>query len=686
MHNTRWRANWPTTLRLGLALITACLTTAATQAATDAPKADPAPPPPPTAAFFGREAMRSPLLSPSGRWMAVLAAPGGAAATGRMRLVIIDVTEQTPPQTIAAFDRYDIDAVRWVSDEHLIFSVSNDQERDNRGKGDALATVKRDGTGLRLIIKREWDTLFPARGGKAPLEGNFSYLALGAPGTNTIIVGESQYNTNNWELEQVTLYSYDVTDGSRRLLLKESPPHRAVQGWGFDAQGRARLATAVEKSDVLYFYADARGQWRQIGRFPRLKSDFAPEYVDDDDQLIVSTRRSGSDLTTLHRFDLEAGRIDPQPLIATPGFDVEASRVLDGQRRTVGYRVLTDGERTVWLTQAMKDVQSRVDRALPGRTNWLQCRPCDAPTSVLVVSSSANAPGEILHLQPETGKWMRLGPMRPGLDDSRAATVELVRMQARDGLELPVWVTRPAGSADKPLPTVVLVHGGPWVRGRDLSWDADSQFLASRGYLVLEPEFRGSTGFGEKHFRSGWKQWGRAMQDDLADTLATAVKLGWADKDRACIAGASYGGYAALMGLARQGDLFRCAVAWVAVTDPRLLFTVHWSDTTQASKQFTLPEMVGDPVADADALAAVAPIELAARMKQPLLLAYGRRDMRVPLVHGETLRQKLADAGHAPEWVVYDDEGHGWRRPQNRIDFWNRVERFLQRSLSAPSK
>ena len=662
-------------LALGLALVAS---TSHAQAA----EAVKAATPPPVEAFFGRATLRSPLLSPSGRWMAVLSAPGGV---GRMRLVIIDVTEETPPQTIAAFERYDIDSVRWVGDDHLIFSVSNDQDRDNRARGDALATVRRDGTGLRLIIKREWDTLFPARGGKAPLEGNFSYLALGAPGTNTIVLGEAEYNTNNWELERITPHVYNVSDGSRRALLKDSPPHPAVQGWGFDSQGRARIATAIEKGDVLYFYADAAGRWRQIGRFPRLTIDFSPLHVDDRDQLIVSTRRSGADVTSWHRFDLETGKVDPQPLISTPGFDVDASRILDGPRGTVGYRVLTEGDRTVWLTPAMKEVQERVDRALPGRTNWLQCRPCDAPTSVLIVSSSPGTPGEILHLQPQSGKWMRLGPMRPALDEHTAGSVEMVRMTARDGLELPVWVTRPAGSAGKPLPTVVMVHGGPWVRGRDLSWDADSQFLASRGYLVLEPEFRGSTGFGEKHFRAGWKQWGRAMQDDLADAVNTAVKLGWTDKDRVCIAGASYGCYATLMGLARQGDIFRCGVAWVGVTDPRLLFTVHWSDMTQASKRFTLPEMVGDPVADADALAAVAPVELTARIQRPLLLAYGRRDMRVPLVHGETLRQKLADAGRPPEWVVYDDEGHGWRRPQNRIDFWNRVERFLQRNLAAPS-
>lgn len=676
-------------LMRGFSTVAAAFALFALSLGSPAARAQPAPasaastPPPPVEAFFSRPAMASLLLSPSGRWMAVLAASPGQ---GRMRLVVVDVLKDSPPQAVAQFERYDIDSVRWVGDDHLIFSVDDDQERGNRSKAPALAAVRRDGGGLRLIIKREWETQFAARGGKAPLEANFNYLASGAPGSNTIIVGEFHYDDNTWDLDHVTPYLYDVADGSRRLLLKQGPPHPRVQSWGFDGQGRARLATAREKGDVLYFYADTAGQWRQIGRFPSLNPDFVPVHVDDDDRLIVSARLNPNGFAAWHRFDLQTGRVDPQPVLATPGFDVDASPVLDGQRRTVGYRVLTEGERTVWLTPAMQEVQARVDRALPGRSNWLQCRPCDAPASVLVYSDSASSPGEILHLQPQTGTWQRLGPVRPDLADSRPSDVEMVRMQARDGQDLPVWVTRPAGSEGKALPTVVLVHGGPWVRGRDLTWEPESQFLASRGYLVIEPEFRGSTGFGEQHFRAGWKQWGRAMQDDLADAVNTAVQLGWTDKERVCIAGASYGGYAALMGLARQGDLFRCAVAWVAVTDPRLLFSVHWSDTSQASKRFTLPEMVGDPVADAARLASVAPIELTGQIKGPLLLAYGGRDMRVPLVHGETLRRKLADAGRPPEWIVYDDEGHGWRRPQNRIDFWTRVERFLQRHLagSAP--
>ena len=268
-------------------------------------------------------------------------------------------------------------------------------------------------------------------------------------------------------------------------------------------------------------------------------------------------------------------------------------------------------------------------------------------------------------------------------------TLDLHRFKARDGLEIPVWITHPrpapaAAAPDKPAPrpAVVLVHGGPWVRGNSWQWSADAQFLASRGYVVIEPEFRGSTGYGGRLYRAGLRQWGRAMQDDLADAVRWAVARGWVDGQRVCIAGASYGGYATLMGLVRDPGLYRCGVAWVAVSDPRLMF--KWqsiSDQSDEIRQHSYPALIGDPVTDAAMLTDIAPVTHAARIRAPLLLAHGQLDRRVPVEHAEKLRNAMAAAGHAPDWVLYPDEGHGWLKPANRFDFAQRMERFLAEHL-----
>ena len=177
---------------------------------------------------------------------------------------------------------------------------------------------------------------------------------------------------------------------------------------------------------------------------------------------------------------------------------------------------------------------------------------------------------------------------------------------------------------------------------------------------------------------------GLAMQDDVADALQWAVDKGLAEGQRACIAGASYGGYATLMGLARDGELFRCGVDWVGVSDILLLFDAHWSDLTDGWKHHGMPLMIGDRDKDAAQLEATSPIRLAGRIRNPLLLGHGRIDRRVPIEHGARMRDVLKAQGTPVEWVEYDKEGHGWSLPATDIDWWTRVDAFLQRHIGSP--
>jgi dipeptidyl aminopeptidase/acylaminoacyl peptidase len=259
---------------------------------------------------------------------------------------------------------------------------------------------------------------------------------------------------------------------------------------------------------------------------------------------------------------------------------------------------------------------------------------------------------------------------------------DFVRFKARDGLSIPAYVTKPPKSLGTgPWPMVVLVHGGPWVRGGQWPWDADAQFLATRGYLVVEPEFRGSLGYGGKLYRAGFKQWGLAMQDDVADAATWAIAQGLADRQRVCIAGASYGGYATLMGLIKNPEIFRCGVEWVGVTDINLMYSITWSDASYIWKEAGMPELIGDRVKDAVQLETTSPLKQAARLTQPLLMAYGTQDRRVPIKHGTAFRDAVVKTNPNVEWIEYPGEGHGFYLTQNRVDFWTRVEAFFARNL-----
>jgi len=242
-------------------------------------------------------------------------------------------------------------------------------------------------------------------------------------------------------------------------------------------------------------------------------------------------------------------------------------------------------------------------------------------------------------------------------------------------------VTRLPGPVDKPRPAVVVVHGGPFLRGASWAWRAEAQFLASRGYVVIEPEFRGSTGWGDAHYRAGWKQWGGTMIDDITDALRHVVNAGIADPKRVCVMGSSYGGYATLMSLVKEPDLYRCGIAHAAVTDLRHRFEIPWSDLDLLGRRVVLPLTMGDLHDDAAMFVTQSPLEQVQRIKAPVLLLHGDDDLRVPVQNGERMRDALKKAGKQVEWVLYPDEGHGFSRPANELDYWRRVETFLSRHL-----
>ena len=669
---------------LATALLIAFAATAALPQATE---------PIPLERFFQRPALLDAKLSPSGRLLAITSSLGGS----RVGLAVVTLGSTPQIKRVAQFSDVDVVRFDWVSDERLMFSVLDLEagSGEDRRVAPGLFAVDADGNALRTLVRR-YGKPFVTNGGSNERSLDWNHHLLHVPlqqdGVlpNEVVIGRFDWSSK--DLESVTPMWLDVSTGRTRSMVLDGAPGR-TQRWIFDSQGRPRVAVTVTAGrQAIHWRGPGENSWRQLADSPLLHIPFEPISVDDSGTLYVTRGEGREGYSVLTRFDFDTMAAQKQALVRAPGFDVRGGLILDRPGgRALGVRIDTDAEQTVWFDEAMKQLQAVADARMPGRINRINCSRCGTPDMVALVRSySDQDPGRLWIYEAAGQRWNAVSKVMDGIDARQMATVDLRRIKARDGRDLPVWLTQPVRAkgiaAGQPLPTVVMVHGGPWVRGGHWRWEPMAQFLASRGYLVIEPEFRGSTGYGYAHYRAGWKQWGQAMQDDIADALLWAQGEGLADKNKACIAGASYGGYATLMGLVRQPELYRCGVAWVAVTDPLLFLKGSWwidDDISGRGRQYQLPELVGDAEQDLAMLIANSPLAQAGRIQAPLLLGFGEDDRRVPLAHGERLRDGLRAAGHPPEWVTYVNEGHSWRQVATEVDWARRVERFLATHLKA---
>ena len=634
---------------------------------------------PPIEQFFSRPAFNGGLLSPTGRYLAARSSAQGQ----RDFLVVVDL-ETNKGKVVASYNDADIGDFQWVNGERLMFDV-NDR---TVAQGDieyapGLFAVNADGSQLVQLADRgvrsqtgtmtgrrilPWHTyMMPGRGAQ---DSEFVYVRN--------VVWKTGYKRNRVSLLRVNTLTGQAQEVSR--------PKQDVSGWLLDHKGEPRIAFGQDEDVTNIFYLDpASKEWRKLTSFKSYgdnPDDITPLAFGPDGKLYVAAR-NGKDTSALYTFDIASGKLASEPVLNAAGYDFDGD-ILTSRDKVLGMHFTTDAESVEWIDPDMKAVQDSVDKLLPATVNLVSAPPQHSKTPWLLVRAYSDAIPSTYFLYNRESKLLnKVGETFPGIDPKQMGRQQALRYKARDGLEIPALLTLPPGGKKSGLPLVVLVHGGPWVRGSSWGWDPHTQFLATRGYAVLEPEFRGSLGYGSAHYKASFKQWGLAMQNDVADGVRWAVEKGLVDPKRVCIAGASYGGYATLMGLINDPDLYKCGVDWVGVTDINLMYgsANHTSDMPDEWKRYGMPEMIGDQVKDAAQLKATSPIEQAARIRQPLLLAYGGADVRVPIDHGTKFYSAVKRTNPSVEWVEYPDEGHGFYLPKNSIDFWSRVEKFLDKNI-----
>lgn len=638
------------------------------------------PPKPKLESFFGNPELAQVNLSPDGKFLGML-----VATKHRVQLAVMDLNTKTP-KIIAGFSNVDIAEFHWINNQRLVYSTEDNQTAEGENKFfPGLFAVNRDGTESRTLVERLYQPRFTTGTGikKRILPANTFFLDVENTDTSdNIFVIQSEWDAV-YDFKAFKLLKLNTMTGQVESYDRPGD----TKQWLIDQTGVPRLNVTHQDGKSGVFYRDPTDEkWRKLAEFSSYtEQQFRPYDFGPDGSLYVISN-TGRDTNALFKYDLKKNALDPQPLVSVNGYDFSGSLIFDHANKSlVGIHYQDDASGTLWLSEQMKQLQKTVDELLPTTINRLSFGSKGQNQHVLVKAYSDVHPASFFLYDVVSKNLISIGSTHPSIEPKQMSTQDMLRYKARDGLDIPAYLTLPVGANKKNLPMVVLVHGGPYMRGSSWGWDPQVQFLASRGYAVLQPEFRGSTGFGFQHFHAGWKQWGLAMQDDIADGAKWAIAQGIADPKRICIAGASYGGYATLMGLAKNPELFQCGINWVGVTDMNLMYESSWSNDASADwQQFGMPVLIGDKVKDAAQLKATSPIQIAEKITQPILLAYGRADRRVPIAHGTRFRDAVRAQNKNVEWIEYPEEGHGWSLVENRVDFWARVEKFLEKNIGKP--
>lgn len=613
--------------------------------------------------FFQKPATTGASISPDGRHVAVRK----MSPAGRSMLLVVDV-ETREQKPVAAFRNADVRHFYWLNDKRLAYTAHNVDEGGDIGKP-GLYAVDRDGAGvagLSYTVDKPRAFADTDRAGGYLAQASINGFPLRKSDDMFVVVD----NAGAQVLGRIDTHSGRVADIN-------AP--RGTYRWLVDPGGTVRVATARRQGKDVVLLKEGSG-WRELAAFDPASPDAFKPVLFLDDTLYVRAHR-GRDEAAIFRYDVQNKALADTPMISVPGFDADGYFLLD-DNKILGYRVNTDNETTVWFDAGMKALQQEVDALLPGTLNTLSTG-SHSETAYVLIDAHRDIQDHIYFLYHRSTKQLvRLGASRPDMDPDRMGMMALERYPARDGMQIPVAVTFPNPSSKKPAPTVVLVGDPQWQRSGFWEWNDEVQFLASRGYLVLQPQPRGTEGFGRAHAAAGSRQWGRAIQDDIADAVKWAAQHGYADASRVCIAGGGYGGYAAMMGLARNPELFKCGVSWSGITDLNAMFERNW---VGSADQRALPQLraaIGDPKLDAAQLKETSPLYNAARIGQPVLLAYGKQDGRVPYGDGRKFYTALTGAGNQRvEWLEYAPDVEDAKTQNNRIDLWRRIEAFLARHI-----
>lgn len=623
----------------------------------------------PSEHFLRRPLMESVRLSPDGMKLAAI------INSGSNSLLVTRAAAGGAIVTVMHTDNLEFlfNGFQWVNNDRLVISLRYPYQRAIPGSMKVVPTME-----TRL-------------------------LAADADGSNVINVLKSKglSGSTGWAINQDNVIDWLTDDGKHVLLtLPETDQDQEVsvfkvnvytgerqhyhgkrfqvQNWVTDQKHRVRVGIAYgKKSETVISVCDPDGEnWRELNRAEAFSSTRVSPlgFGLDPNVLYVSALHEG--LEALHTVDLREKTPQLKLKLSHPRYDLNGRLIRNGVGEAVGVVSSTPLSSTVhYWDPTFIAWQEQANRALPDRLNFILHASRDEALCVLL-SELPDRPADFYLCARESGATRMLSSRYPELQGKPLANKKHISFSARDGLKIPAYLSLPPGSGGKNLPLVIFPHGGPqYSDGPEFNyWVA---FMASRGYAVLQPNFRGSTGYGQAFMDAGLRRWGLEMQDDLTDAVSEMIRTGVADAQRVAIVGASYGGYAALMGVCKTPKLYKGAFAFAPVTDLVELA----AEAGQFSRREAIRRQVGDASDDKERLRATSPRLLASQIEVPVVLVHGTHDRQAAYEHSVWMADALKEHGKKHQFLKLDRGDHQLSHLPYRRQVFELMDSFLTGTL-----
>lgn len=621
------------------------LETAADAAATAVP------PVIPTAVFAARATISNPLISGDGNLIATR-----ARLDGKHLVVVFDAATRQILNRFDFDDETGLDWFRWAGNDKLLVSVS--------APGSFYGSDVRY---TRLLLVHARDGWVERLGGRDPVVEGDNVIHVAPDGSHALV------SVQRTVYEYPSVRRYDLTrDGKMKTV---QTPRDGVWNWYADQSGTVRIGTGRDSRGLRVFYRP--GPDEDLKLVDRMESgthranfwQVGQLRVGEDTGYVLRQGEEGR--TGLYLFDFAREEVGDL-VFEHPEHDVETVWYENGAPLAAEF--FDDRDHIVWFDADLTRHQSMLTDALPEERAVIVSR-ADDKSRMVVWSGGDSDPGAYYIYTPAEKKVDQFFEVVAGLPVNQLARPEAVTYTARDGTTIRAMLTLPKGREAKGLPLIVMPHGGPYGIRDTMDYNSDAQLLANRGYAVIQPNYRGSGGYGAEFYDLGVGQIGRAMQDDLDDAMDWAVAEGIADKARVCMVGGSYGGYAALWSVIRNPERYRCAASWAGVTDWDLILKYDRQFLTRNDSKSWRAKIEGE---DFD-LDTVSPYRLAEQLNRPVLLAHGTDDTRVPFSQFRKFSKAAEKAPVKPQELVIEDEGHSFSSPENEQAWYDALVAFLDR-------